>query len=260
MGAAAGDTARSRLPGKKPNQKAVDELVASYLLDTVREHAGDDEELLDKVLALSDLAAEREHSDGLARRIGDVRENPLVRGAIAAMGDRVQRLVDTGVKVAADTQVLRAKLRDRLAEKGLDPADDSDWEESVLEYERVLSETIPLSEALHNLEAVADLVDLANDVLHPGSGLKRHLYDMAWAAFRKRVFSDPDVLERVESLKEEVEKDPDRLKRVAKLIRKEGAAAVRDAYDRAEGEAKAPAPRRARPRKKAAKAAPRKKP
>ena len=222
------------MPGKKsPSQKAVDELVASYLLDAVRENAGQDEDLLDKVLALHDLAAEREASSGLASRIGDVKDNPLVRGAIAAMGDRVQRLVDTGVKVAADTQVLRERLRERLVEKGLDPADEDEYEASVLEYERVLADTIPLKEALVNMEAVADLVDLANDVLHPGSGLKRHLYDMAWAAFRKRVFTDPAVLERIEDLKGEVEADPDRLKRIARLIRKEGPAVVKDAYARA---------------------------
>lgn len=222
------------MPGKKqPSQKAVDELVASYLLDAVRENAGQDEDLLDKVLALHDLAAEREASQGLANRIGDVRENPLVRGAIAAMGDRVQKLVDTGVKVAADTQVLRTRLRDRLAERGLDPADDDEYEECVLEYERVLSDTIPLRDALTNMEAVADLVDLANDVLHPGSGLKRHLYDMAWSAFRKRVFTDPAVLERIEDLKGEVERDPERLKRIAKLIRREGPAVVKEAYERA---------------------------
>lgn len=222
------------MPAKKmPSQKAVDELVASYLLDAVRENAGPDEELLDKVLALHELAAEREASDGLAGRIGEVRENPLVRGALAAMGDRVQRLVDTGVKVAGDTQVLRERLRDRLAEKGLDPADEAEYEECVLEYERVLSDTIPLKEALVNMEAVADLVDLANDVLHPGSGLKRHLYDMAWATFRKRVFTDPHVLEQIEDLKGEVEADPERLGRIAKLIRKQGPAIVKEAYQRA---------------------------
>lgn len=246
---------RSPLPGKKkPNQKAVDELVASYLLDAVREHAGEDEDLLDKVLALHDLAAEREASDGLANRIGDVRQNPLVRGAIAAMGDRVQRLVDTGVKVAADTQVLRTNLHARLAELGLDPADDDQYEECVLEYERVLAGTIPLDEAVTNMEAVADLVDLANDVLHPGSGLKRHLYDMAWSAFRKRVFTDPDVLERIEDLKSEVEQDHERLKRIAKLIRREGPGIVQEAYDRA-AESEAPVVRKvaARPKRKAAK-------
>lgn len=243
------------MPGKKqPSQKAVDELVASYLLDAVREHAGQDEDLLDKVLALHDLAAEREASDGLASRIGDVRENPLVRGAIAAMGDRVQKLVDTGVKVAGDTQVLRTRLRERLVEKGLDPADEDQYEDCVLEYERVLSDTIPLREALTNMEAVADLVDLANDVLHPGSGLKRHIYDLAWATFRKRVFTDPAVLERIEDLKAEVEADPNRLKRIAKLIRKEGPAVVKDAYARAAESvpAKRPGPK---PKRKAAKPA-----
>jgi hypothetical protein len=242
------------VPAKKmPSQKAVDELVASYLLDAVRENAGSDEDLLDKVLALHELAAEREASEGLAGRIGEVRENPLVRGAVAAMGDRVQRLVDTGVKVAGDTQVLRARLRERLAERGLDPANEDEYEESVLEYERVLAETIPLKEALVNMEAVADLVDLANDVLHPGSGLKRHLYDMAWAAFRRRVFTDPHVLEQIEDLKAEVEADPERLKRIAKLIRKEGPAVVKEAYQRA-AETDAPVKKAPPPRKKAAKA------
>jgi hypothetical protein len=170
------------------------------------------------------------------------------------MGDRVQRLVDTGVKVAADTQVLRERLRERLIEKGLDPADEDEYEESVLEYERVLADTVPLKEALVNMEAVADLVDLANDVLHPGSGLKRHLYDMAWAAFRKRVFTDPAVLERIEDLKGEIEADPERLKRIAKLIRKQGPGIVRDAYARAAesaGDETRPSVRPAARRKKA---------
>lgn len=218
---------------KGPSQKAVDELVASYLLDAVREHAGDDEDLLDKVLALHELAAEREASDGLASRITTMTENPLVRGAVAAMGDRVQRLVTTGTKVAADTQALRGKLRDHLAAKGLDPADEDQYEECVLEYERVLAATIPLDTALTNMGAVADLVDLATDVLHPGSGLKRHIYDMAWSAFRKRVFNDPAVLARIEDLKKEVEDDPERLKRIARLIRRVGPSVVKDAYSRA---------------------------
>jgi hypothetical protein len=230
---------------KGPSQKAVDELVASYLLDAVREHAGPDEELLDKVLALHDLAAEREASDGLADRITHVIENPLVRGAVSAMGDRVQRLVQTGTKVAADTQVLRARLKERLTQRGLD-----------------LAATIPLETALTNMEAVVALVELANDVLHPGSGLKRHIYDLAWSAFRKMVFTDPKVLERIEDLKSEVEHDPNRLKRIAKLIRKIGPEVVKDAYQRAAESAaddaagvKRPARKapRSRARKKAAK-------
>lgn len=223
------------MAGKKgPSQKAVDELVASYLLDAVRENAGADEAMLDKVLALHDLASEREAADGLADRITHVTDNPLIRGAVAAMGDRVQRLVKTGTKVAADTQILRLRLRERLLERGLDPADDEQYDECVLEYERVLAETIPLPTALTNMEAVVELVELANEVLHPGSGLKRHLYDMAWSAFRKMVFTDPKVLARIEDLKAEIQEDPDRLKRIAKLIRKVGPGVVKEAYERAE--------------------------
>ena len=239
------------MPGKKgPSQKAVDELVTSYLIDSVKEHAqGEDEELFDKILALHELAVAREAGHDPAERIGAVKTNPLIRGAVAAMGERIQRLVDTGVKIAQDTKILRIKLRERLADEGLDPSDPGQYAECVLEYERVLADTIPLPQALHNVDAVAELVDLANEVLHPGGGLKRTLYDMGWSAFRKIIFKDPQVLEAMEELKAEVQADPERLKRVSKLIRKLGPGIVKEAYARAEGGAEPRRVKKAAPKK-----------
>ncbi len=224
---------------KGPPQKAVDELVAGYLIEAVRSHAGKDEDLLDRVLALQDLITQREGGEDLADRAARLRENPLVRGASSAMGSRVERLVEVGTRVAADAQELRVRLRERLAERGLNPADEDDRDECVAEYERVLASTVPLPRALENIEAVAELVDLAADVLNPGSGLKRRMYELAWSAGKKMIFEDERVLARVEDLKAEVTADPERMPRIAGLIRKEGPKIVRAAYARAASEAKA---------------------
>ena len=232
---------------KGPPQKAVDELVAGYLIEAVRSHAGEDEDLLDRVLSLQDLVMQREGGEDVAERARALRQNPLVRGAISAMGPRVERLVEVGARVAEDAQALRVGLRERLAERGLDPADDDEHEECVAEYERVLAETVPLPRALENIEAVAELVDLAGDVLNPGGGLKARIYDLAWSAGKRMIFDDPAVLERVEALKAEVVEDPERLPRIAGLIRREGPKIVKGAYARAASAAKAARPKAAAP-------------
>ena len=165
------------------------------------------------------------------------------------MGARFEKLADIGVRIAQDTQALRIRLRERLTEAGIDPLDPAQRSEAEAEYERALSETIPLPIALENVDALAEMVDLANDVLNQ-EGLKRHAYEAAWQVGRRIIFKDPKVLARMEQVKSELQGDRARLDRIAKLIRKAGPGIVKEAYRRAAKAAPAkPAPAKAAPAK-----------
>lgn len=230
-----------------PSQAAVDELVKRYLVDKVRAHAGRDEELLDSVLALQDLAEQRETGGDPAKRLKELRDSPMVRTAMAFLGDRFRSLADVGVKLAMDTQELRKVLRLRLGERGIDPADPKQLPEAEAEYERVLAATIPLETALLNVDALAEMVDLANDVLNQ-RGLKRHAYEAAWHVGKRTLFQDEQVLARMEDVKLQLQGDRARLERIAKLIRKVGPGVVRAAYRRGTKAAGTGATRKARAR------------
>jgi hypothetical protein len=220
------------VPAKwKPDQEAVDELVKGYLLERVSEQAGADRELFDSVMALHELAEANEPTHEPAERLEGLRDSPAIKAAMVFLGGRVQRLIDVGVKIAKDTKALRVRLRDHLGEKGIDPANPKQRVAAVAEYERVLAATIPLDIALTNVEALADMVELANDVLNQ-RGLKRHAYELAWQAGRRAIFKDPKVLAQMEQLKSDIQRDPPRLQRVEKLIREIGPEVVKDAYRR----------------------------
>jgi len=218
---------------KAPSQESVDRLVTSYLIDKVKEHSDADNELFDSLLALHELAVEREASHDPSHRLEQVKENPLVQGAVAVMGQRVQRLLDVGLRIAQDTQLLRRKLREHLTEEGINPDDPKQREAADLAYERVLAETVPLDVALGNTEALADLIDLANDVLNAGSAPKQMVYEMAWKAFKRTLFKDDHVLDRMERIKSGLQGDRERLARIARLVRTAGPGVVKDAYTRA---------------------------
>ena len=219
---------------KGPTQESVDRLVTSYLIDKVREQSDADNELFDGLLQLHELAVEREAAHDPSHRLEQVKDNPLVQGAVAVMGQRVQRLMDVGLRIAKDTQLLRTRLRQRLENEGIDPEDKKQHAAAVAAYEQVLAETVPLDVALNNTEALADLVDLANDVLNAGSAPKQMVYEMAWKAFKRTLFKDDRVLERMEKIKSSLQGDRERLSRIAKLVRRVGPDVVREAYERAE--------------------------
>src|SRR5204863_275528 len=108
---------------KRVTQAAADELVKRYILDKVRAQATADQDLFDSVLALHDLAEQRETSHDSAQRLGELRDSPMVRAAMAVLGQRFQRVADIGVRIAKDTLALRIELRSRLEAEGIDPTD-----------------------------------------------------------------------------------------------------------------------------------------
>ena len=217
---------------KKVTQAATDELVKRYIIDKVKAHAGPDRDLFESVLALHELAEQHESGTDSSKRLGELRDSPMVRTAMAVLGPRFQRLADIGVRIATDTQALRVDLRKSLEAVGIDPADPKQAAEAEAEYERVLAATIALPVAIDNVNGLADMVDLANDVLNQ-QGLKRHAYEAAWQVGRRIIFKDPKVLARMEQVKSELQGDKARLERIAKLIRKLGPGIVKDAYARA---------------------------
>ena len=215
----------------KVSQEAVDELVKRYLLDKIRAQAGEDEDLLDDVLAIHELASQHEKGNDPSKRLRELRDSPMIRTAMAFLGERFRKLADVGVRLAEDTQTLRTTLRKRLADEGIDPADPKQLAAAEAEYERVLVETVPLDTALENVTALADMVDLANDVLNQ-EGLKRHAYEAAWKVGKRILFDDDRVLASMESVKQSLQGDKTRLTRISRLIRKVGPGVVRDAYKR----------------------------
>lgn len=217
---------------KKVTQAATDELVKRYIIDKVKAHAGPDRDLFESVLALHELAEQHESGTDSSKRLSELRDSPMVRTAMAVLGPRFQRLADIGVRIATDTQALRVDLRKTLEAAGIDPADPKQAAEAEAEYERVLAATIALPVAIDNVNGLADMVDLANDVLNQ-QGLKRHAYEAAWQVGRRIIFKDPKVLARMEQVKSELQGDKARLERIAKLIRKLGPGIVKDAYARA---------------------------
>jgi hypothetical protein len=220
-----------------PTQKSVDELVKRYLIDKVRAHAGRDEELFDSILALHELAEQRESSHDSAKRLKELRDSPMVRTAMAFLGERFQRLADVGIRIAEDTQALRFLLRERLGEAGIDPLNPKQRAAAEAEYERALVQTIPLPTALENVSALAEMVDLANDVLNQ-TGLRRHAYEAAWQFGKRAIFKDEKVLAKMEHIKTDLQGDRERLVRVSALIRKIGPGVVKDAYARGASAAK----------------------
>ena len=131
-----------------PPQEAVDELVKRYLVDKIRVHAGADQELFDNLLDLHDLVIEREAGADSTTRLHELRDSPMVRAALAFLGERFQRLADVGIRLAHDTQALRRNLGPSLAALGIDPADPAQLTAAEAEYERVLVDTVPLETAL----------------------------------------------------------------------------------------------------------------
>ena len=147
---------------KRVTQAAADELVKRYIIDKVKAQATVDQELFDSVLALHELAEERESDGSSAKRLGELRDSPMVRAAMAVLGQRFQRLADIGVRIANDTQALRVELRQRLEAAGVDPSDPKQAAAADAEYERTLAATIPVGVALENVGGLADMVELAN--------------------------------------------------------------------------------------------------
>ena len=119
----------------------------------------------------------------------------------------------------------------KLTELGINPAEPKQLADAEAEYERVLVATIPLDTALENVDALAEMVDLANDVLNQ-EGLKRHAYEAAWHVGKRTLFHDPKVLAKMEEVKLQLQGDRARLERIGKLIRKVGPGVVKAAYKR----------------------------
>lgn len=209
-------------------------LVIGYLFDRIREVEGADPDLLDRALELYRLI-ESGGPGGQRPDLEGLRRNATFRGLVGLLGGRAQRLADVGLAIAADNRTLMTSLRQAFEERGIDPADPARRDEAVALYERLLAASVPLDRSLQNVAAIADTIDLANDLLNPRSAVVRGLLPSAIQALLPAVVRDPEVRRRVEALRLELTGQPERLATLGRLVRHEGPGIVRAAYRRGGG-------------------------
>jgi hypothetical protein len=206
-------------------------LVRGYLIEHVRSLAEADPALFDKAFALYDTL-ERHHERAGPEHLHHLRDHPLLDRVLGLLGRRAHHVHAAAVRVTQDNERIVERLRERVAELGIDPTTPSGWREATSEYERILAQEVPLETSLDNVAAVADAVELSNDFLNARSVLKRGAFQAAWAVLLPLAVRDAEVRAEVEGLKRELSGDRRRLAEMAGLIRREGPRIVREAYAR----------------------------
>lgn len=219
-------------PSRRPADP-VASLVTGYLIEQVKEVASADRELLDRALELYQAVETGGLGDGSTDRIAGILESGAFRVFSRLLGKRARHLAEVGLRLARDNRVIMAELRSRLVEAGLDAARPEHREAAVAWYERILAATVSLDTSLENVAAVADTIDLANDILNPSASWKATAFRRAWPVLARLVIEDEGLRVRVDELREELSGDPARLEAMAAIVRDAGPGVVRRAYRRA---------------------------
>lgn len=214
-----------------PGNDPVSRLVKGYLIERVRSLSAADPELFDRAFELYDTLESHHQRQG-AGHLSSLKRHPVLEKVLGLLGPKAHGVYEAGLRVARDNEEITRRLRQRVDELGLDLSTEDGLEEATLEYERILSATVPLETSLENVGAVADAIDLGNDFMNSRNPLKRGAFQAAWTVLLPMAIRDGEVRSRVQALKDELSGDRPRLQAMSGLVRTEGPRIVREAYER----------------------------